>query len=73
MGFPVRGERSARHDESQMLASMSRSIRTTTGFASAVLSTPCTGRLAHHARRARAEAAPLLPDTEDGLSDYLAR
>jgi hypothetical protein len=59
----------------RMLITISRSIRTTTGFASAVVSSlhPVYWTI-HRVLCAQAEAGPpLLPDTEDGLRDYLAQ
>jgi hypothetical protein len=59
----------------RMLISISRSIRTTTGFASAlVCSLHPVYWAVHRVLCAQAEAGPpLLPNTEDGLKDYLAQ
>lgn len=59
----------------RMLISMSRLIRTTTGFAAAVVSSlhPVYWTF-HRVLCEQIEAGPpLLPDTEDGLRDYLAQ
>jgi hypothetical protein len=59
----------------QMLISMSRWIKTTTGFATAVVCSLHPVYWAfHRVLCQQAEAGPpLLPDTEDGLRDYLAQ
>ena len=61
-------------DSVLLLISMSQSIRTTSGFASAVVSSlhPVYWTF-HRVLCAQVEAGPpLLPDTEEGLRDYLA-
>jgi hypothetical protein len=58
----------------RMLISMSYLVRTTSGFASALVSSlhPVYWTF-HHVPCAQVEAGPpLLPDTEEGLRDYLA-
>jgi hypothetical protein len=56
-----------------MLINMSQSVRTTSGFASAVVSSLHPVYWAFHRLLcAQAEAMPLLPDTEESLRDYLA-
>jgi hypothetical protein len=58
----------------RMLISMSQSVRTTSGFASAVVSSlhPVYWTF-HRVLCAQVDAGPpLLPDTEEGLRDYLA-
>lgn len=59
----------------QMLISMSRWVKTTTGFATAVVCSLHPVYWAfHRVLCQQAEAGPpLLPDTEDGLRDYLAQ
>jgi hypothetical protein len=59
----------------QMLINMSRWIKTTTGFATAVVCSLHPVYWAfHRVLCQQAEAGPpLLPDTEDGLRDYLAQ
>lgn len=58
-----------------MLISMSRWIKTTTGLATAVVCSLHPVYWAfHRVLCQQAEAGPpLLPDTEDGLRDYLAQ